>query len=97
MFWLAEGIALSQRVLVVALAVVLPMLVGFAIDRWTEARFPVGILLGCLFGMLSGGWQLWSLLRWLEKRPQTRRRPDPSRPPTPDDAANQGAESDDLG
>lgn len=73
MSWLSEGIVLSQRVMVVALALSLPVLLGYGVDASLAAyrgvaSLPVGLLLGCAFGMLSGGWQLWRLTQWLEKR-----------------------------
>jgi len=78
--WLTEGIAISQRVLVVAMAMVVPTLLGYAIDRGLGARFPVGILLGCLLGMLSAGWQLRRLLQWLEGRERTSGKISPQKP-----------------
>ncbi len=75
MSWLSDGIALSHRVLVVALAMSLPVLLGYVVDRWTGAKFPAGVLVGSLFGMLCGCWQLWGLMRWLENRNQAGKLP----------------------
>jgi hypothetical protein len=71
--WLSEGILVSQRILVVAFAMSLPVLLGHGLDVGLAAYrggavLPVGLLVGCGFGMLSGGWQLWRLTQWLEQR-----------------------------
>jgi hypothetical protein len=71
--WLSEGILVSQRILVVAFAMSLPVLMGYGLDVGLAAYrggafLPVGLLAGCAFGMLSGGWQLWRLTQWLEQR-----------------------------
>ena len=68
--WLSEGLALSQRVLVVAFSLGLPVLAGAAVDRfWPfSPQVPVGVLAGSFFGMIAGGWQLWCLTNWLAAR-----------------------------
>ncbi|MDP1560236.1 MAG: AtpZ/AtpI family protein [Pirellulaceae bacterium] len=70
--WLQEGLAISQRVMVVALSLAFPVLVGAGFDMgWPMVpKFPVGMLAGFFFGILAAGWQLWRLTEWLAKKNQ---------------------------
>jgi hypothetical protein len=70
MSWLQEGLAISQRVMVVALSFGLPVLAGAGIDLgWPIVpKIPIGMLTGFIFGMLASGWQLWRLTQWLSKK-----------------------------
>lgn len=73
--WLSEGLVLSQRVLVVAFSLVVPVLIGAGFDYYwpTWPQFPIGVLVGSAFGMLASGWQLWRLTQWLARRNSVRR------------------------
>lgn len=68
--WLSEGLALSQRVLVVAFSLGIPILAGAGLDHFLPLvpQVPVGVLAGCFFGMMASGWQLWRLAQWLAAR-----------------------------
>lgn len=74
--WLQEGLAISQRVMVVALSLAFPVLVGAGIDMgWPIVpKFPIGMLTGFFFGILAAGWQLWRLTEWLAKKNQAAKR-----------------------
>jgi hypothetical protein len=74
MKWMSDGIAISHRIMVVALAMILPVLCGWWLDQTLLAGIssrPIwGILTGVALGMLAAAWQLRSLLRWLDSRRQ---------------------------
>lgn len=72
--WLSEGLALSQRVLVVAFSLGVPVLIGAGLDYYWPIwpQFPIGVLFGTAFGMLAAGWQLWRLTQWLAVRNSVR-------------------------
>ncbi|MBL8890789.1 MAG: hypothetical protein JNL67_12490 [Planctomycetaceae bacterium] len=88
MTWLSEGLALSQRVLVVAFSLGLPVLGGAGFDYFCPIwpKLPLGVLLGSALGMLAAGWQLWCLTQWLAARNSARAPAPQSRQLDPDGA-----------
>jgi uncharacterized membrane protein YedE/YeeE len=75
MTWLSDGLAISQRIMVVAMSLGLPVLMGAWLDfGWRiVGNFPIGMLAGFFFGMLAAGWQLWRLTEWLSARNSAQR------------------------
>lgn len=72
MQWMSDGIVISHRIMVVALAMILPVLAGWGCDQTILSGLgprPIwGILVGVILGMIAAGWQLRGLLRWLENK-----------------------------
>lgn len=69
--WLSDGIAISHRIMIACLGLVIPIGLGWwAGDRWNLPQ--IGLLTGLVAGLVISGFQLMGLIRWLEQRAAAR-------------------------
>ncbi len=62
---MALAIDKVSQITAASLALVIPTLIGYGLDRWLKT----GVLLTCLgfaFGAIAGTWQLYKLVQRLE-------------------------------
>ena len=71
--WLADGLAISQRVTIACLGLVLPLVAGYWLGGQTG--FPVvGLIVGFLVGLIASGALLVDLVKWLNLRQERLKR-----------------------
>lgn len=65
--WLADGLAISQRVTIACLGLVLPLAAGYWIGEQAGYR-TAGLIGGLMVGLIASGALLLDLVKWLNRR-----------------------------